>query len=39
MAVQSKKPGHGLADNLPLELAFAAVVAFILVVMAWKYVW
>jgi len=39
MTLQSEHKGHGLAYSLTPQLALAAVVAFILVVMAWKFVW
>jgi hypothetical protein len=39
MILQSEHKGHRLADTLSAELALVAVLAFILVVMAWKYVW
>jgi hypothetical protein len=39
MTLQSEHRGHGFAYSLPPQLALAAVVAFILVVMAWKIVW
>lgn len=39
MTLQSENKGHGLADNLPLQLGLVAVVAFILIVLAWKFVW
>jgi hypothetical protein len=39
MTLQSEHKGPRLADTLPLQLALVAVVTFILVVMAWKYVW
>ena len=39
MTLQSENKGHGFADNLPLQLCLVTVVAFILIVLAWKFVW
>jgi hypothetical protein len=39
MTLQSEDKGHRLADSLPLQLGLVAVVAFILIVLAWKFVW
>ena len=39
MTMQSEHKGHGFADSLPLQLALVTVVAFILIVLAWKFVW
>jgi hypothetical protein len=39
MTLQSENNGRGFSDRLPLQLCLVAVVAFILVVVAWKFVW
>jgi hypothetical protein len=40
MTLQSENKGHGWADNLLLlQLSLVTVVAFILIVLAWKFVW
>jgi len=39
MTMQSEHKGPRLADSLPLQLALVTVVTFILIVLAWKFVW
>jgi hypothetical protein len=39
MTMQSEHKGPGLAESLSLQLAVVTVVTFILVVLAWKFVW
>ena len=38
MTMQSEK-GHGLSNDLPVQLSLLAVLAVILVGIAWQYVW
>ncbi len=39
MTMQTENKGHGLANNLPLQVAMVFVVAAILIVLAARYVW
>jgi len=39
MTIHSDNKGHGLANNLPLQLGLVAVAALILIVLAALYVW
>jgi hypothetical protein len=39
MTLQSENKGHGWAYNLPLHMGLVAAVTFILIVVAWKFVW
>ena len=39
MTMHSDNKGHGLANNLPLQLGLVAVAAVILIILAALYVW
>jgi len=39
VTMQGEHKGHGLANNLPLQLGLMAVVALILIVFAANYIW
>ena len=39
MTMQSESKGHGLANNLPAQLALLCAGVIVLIVFSWYYIW